>query len=206
MFKNSYTVNEFDKLGDFILNNIIINSNETKFRLCEIEFYYYNETHKDEYVHKSPDQKQYGKFYFHKFHNGTYKSGTFKGLDIVLGSNETYFGVLIRSIKNIDTGEFIEGSCNVANKLLSCFNVQTVKELFEKHYLNIQQISITDDKLKLEKTALDLEPVYCGPRIGLSDKYPEFKDKKYRYAIFIDKIKKQRKTFEPLKIQEEQKA
>ena len=206
MFKNNYTADDFDKLANYILNNITINSNGTKFRLCEIEFYYYNETHKDEYVHKSLDQKQYGKFYFHKFHNGTFKAGTFKGLDIVLGRSNTYFGVLIRSIKNIDTSEFIEGSCNVANKLLSYFNVSNVKELFVQHYPDVEQISITDDKLKLEKITLDLEPVYCGPRIGLSDKYPEFKDKNYRYAICIDKIKKQRKTFKLLETQEEQKA
>jgi hypothetical protein len=212
MFKTSYTTEEFDKLGDYILNNIIINSNGTKFRLCEIEFYYWSEKHKDEYVHKSPDQKQYGKFYFHKFRNGTYKSGTFRGIDIVLGNDQTFFGILIRSIKNIETNEFTEGSCNVANKFLSCFNVSTVKELFEKYYSDVEQISINSNRLKLEKNTLDRETVFSGPRIGLSDKYPEFKDKKYRYAIFIDKIKKQRKTFtllhqdiEPIEIKENNK-
>lgn len=204
MFKQNYTPAQFTDLANYILNNIIISANGTRYRICEIEFYYHNETHLDEYVHQSPDQKQYGKFYFHKFHNGTYKAGTFKGLDITLGNENTYFGILIRSIKNMETNEFTEGSCNVANKILGCFNVSNVKELFEIHYPEVVQISITDNKLKLEKMDLDKEDIYKGPRIGLSDKYPDFKDKNYRYCTFLKNIKKQKKTMKKIKMSDEE--
>lgn len=198
MFEQNYTPTQFTDLANYILNNIIISANGTKYRICEIEFYYHNKTHLDEYVHQSPDQKKYGKFYFHKFHNGTFKAGTFKGLDITLGNENTYFGILIRSIENINTNEFTEGSCNVTNKILGCFNVSNVKELFETHYHGVSQISITDDKLKLEKVDLDKEDIYTGPRIGLSEKYPDFKDKNYRFCTLLNKIKKQRKTMKKL--------
>ena len=37
------------------------------------------------------------KLYFHKFKNGSYKEGTFKGMDISLGNSDKniYFGILI---------------------------------------------------------------------------------------------------------------
>ena len=203
MFKQNYKVEEFNALANYILNNIIINANGTKYRICEIEFYYYDTTHPDEYVHQSSDQKQYGKYYFHKFHNGTFKAGTFKGLDIILGNHDTYFGILVRSIKNIESDEFTEGSCNVANKILNCFSVSNVKELFQKHYPLSSQIDISDDKLKLEPIIQKNEIVYTGPRVGLSDKYPEYKTKNYRYCTFINKIKKQKKTMNKLMEQDD---
>ncbi len=208
MFKKNYKPKDFDKLSEYILNNIVISvpnissdftaktPNIITFRICEIEFYYYNEEHKDEYVHKDSEQKSWSKFYFHKFRNGTFKAGTFKGIDITLGNKNTYFGILIRSVQDVKTKEFIEGSCNCVNKLLTYLNVANVKELFEKHYdNNTEQININDSKLNLSKMKLEELEIYKGPRIGLSDKYPEYKDKLYRYATNIQFIKKQRKTF-----------
>lgn len=197
MFKSEYKVEDFQDLANYILNNVVLNACGTLFRLCEIEFYYWTETHKDNYVHRITDQKSHSKFYFHKYHNGTFKSGTYKGLDICLGNANTYFGVLIRSIQNLETGEFTEGSCNCVNKMLKCFpnNVTTVSELFEKHFTNLSQIDISNEKFGLKTHKLDKQKIYCGPRIGLSDKYPEFKNVSYRYATNINSIKKQRKTF-----------
>ncbi len=34
--------------------------------------------------------------------------------------------------------------------------------------------------------------VYKGKRVGLSDKYPEYLEKQYRYAVMVNKIKKQK--------------
>jgi 3-methyladenine DNA glycosylase Mpg len=195
MFKQNYTPTDFDELAEHILNNIVISSNNTQFRICELEIYYRNDAHKDEYVHKTPDQKSHGKFYFHKYPNQTFKSGTYKGIDIALGNGDTYFGILIRSVKNLETGQFTEGSCNCVNQLLKSFNVDTVQELFDKFYKNIKQIPIDDNTFKLIKTNLEKEQVYKGPRIGLSDKYLEFRDLHYRYATHIANIKKKRKTF-----------
>ena len=45
-----------------------------------------------------------------------------------------------------------------------------------------------------EVITLSKENIFKGPRIGLSDKYPDFKNALYRYLIYKDKIKKGRKS------------
>ncbi len=200
---------KFDMLATQILNNSILIANKKTFRICEIEFYLYCDGHRDEYSHRNPDQLLFEMFYFHRFKNGTFKAGTFKGLDISLGDFErnTFFGILIRSLLDLDTLEFIEGSCNCVNAILHEFNVNTVKELFHQYYPTINQIPIDDQKLQLRNFALKksnsdinnyfLEKfdIFKAPRIGLSNKYLEYKNKYYRYAILLNKIKKQKRSF-----------
>lgn len=36
--------------------------------------------------------------------------------------------------------------------------------------------------------------IYCGPRIGLSTKYPAYQNRHYRFGINKDKIKKKKST------------
>src|SRR5438309_9171063 len=99
----------FAEIADQILNRSVLTVKDTKYRICEIEMYLHSSDHPD---HCHSDQMENSKFYFHKFKNGTFKAGTFKGLDIVYGRENVYFGILIRSIEQLDTGKFVEGSCN----------------------------------------------------------------------------------------------
>ncbi len=127
------------------------------------------------------------RFYAHRFKNGTYKVGTYKCMDIVYGNKKKniYFGILIRSIEDIETGEFYCGPCVSVNKLLGYYKVKEFNDFFEDYNI--------DEEFTLEETDdLDYEDIYVGPRVGLGDKYPEFKNKEYRYAIKIKKIKKQK--------------
>jgi hypothetical protein len=189
------TYEKFDQIVDVLLNKSILNVNGFEFSLCEIELYYYGDGHYDKYTHRSSEQKQKCKFYFHKFSNGTYKSGTFKGMDITLSPNdETYFGVLIRSIRNRITGEFIEGPCNVVNKILSVCNVKSITELLSDSVL---PLDIYESKLLYVSHIDDMNnDIYFGTRIGLSDKYPKYKNKKYRYVSNYEQIKKQKNKLE----------
>ena len=86
--------NEFSEIADILLNKSYLMINGNKYRLIEIEFYLHNDNHLDTYVHCDADQLLYKKFYFHKFKTGTYKAGTFKGLDITLGdeNSNAYLG------------------------------------------------------------------------------------------------------------------
>lgn len=99
-------------IKDITGGNASFGSNTYKIR--EIEIYYYDEDHEDPFVHCDPDQKSFGKWYFHK-RGGTYKGGTFKGLDFTIGSDNVYGGALIRSIEN---DELIEGPCNCVDEIL----------------------------------------------------------------------------------------
>lgn len=196
LFNQNYVHTDFEIIADIILNKLVLRAGGKKFRICEIEMYLKNQAHNDKYVHSNQDQKSYGKFYFHKYWNGTFKSGTWKGLDIVLGNDNKYFGILIRSIMDLDTNEFIEGPCKSVNKILEQFNCTDVAQLFNNEFAGIDQISMTNEKINLAKdntlTKLDM---FKGPRIGLSDKYPDYQNLLYRYATNITKIKKNRKTF-----------
>ena len=191
----------FTTLANRILNGMVLCANDTTYRICEVEMYLKSSTHLDRYVHGHSDQKNFGHFYFHKFPNGTLKAGTFKGVDLALGNANTYFGVLIRSIQNVDTGEFTEGSCNCVNKILSEFRVTTVKEFLED--LSITgQVAMDHPKLRMAPYRLDIEEIYTGPRIGLSDKYPDFRDLPYRFVIKINNIKKKTKNTDSTRLSE----
>lgn len=182
----------FTKYAEKLLNNTVLNVKDDSYRICEIEMYYYNATeHADAYTHCDPLQLENGKFYAHRFKNKTYKSGTYKCMDIAYGDakNKTYFGILIRSLKNLKTDEFITGPCLCVNELLKHYNCKEFGE-FMKSY-NI------DNEFVLEDKQLDHLDIYIGPRVGLGDKYLDYKLRKYRYAVDIKRIKKQ-KIFELL--------
>jgi hypothetical protein len=116
-------------------------------------------------------------------------------MDIVLGEKNKYFGILIRSIMDLNTGEFIEGPCKCVNKILEQFGAKNLNELFESRKNKTELISLNDNDLALvKKNILPAKKVYVGRRIGLSDKYPEYKNKMYRFVIYENKIKKEKKT------------
>jgi len=111
----------FTYIADIILNHTLLMINGYPHRICEIEFYLNSESHPDEYVHCHEDQTKKGTWYFHRYNNGTYKNVTFKGLDIVLGSENIYAGILIRSIIDIKQKKLIEGPCRTVNHILSLY-------------------------------------------------------------------------------------
>lgn len=191
--------NIFFEIADIILNKTVLLVNNNKFRISEIEFYLKNENHNDQYTHCDVDQLKYGSWYFHKYKNGTYKSGTYKGVDLTLGNQKSYCGILIRSIYDIDNNLLIEGPCNCVNAILKIYNMSSVIE-----FINLMQcLSVVDNNagfiLKNYSYTNDnnietKENIYSGPRIGLSEKYIDFKSKPYRFLIFYDKIKKGKKN------------
>ena len=197
MTATQWSHQQFDQLADILLNKTLLVANSKRFRLSEIEFYYCGPEHMDQYTHCSDEQQMNGKFYFHKYKSGTYKSGTYKGLDLTFGHDQTYFGVLIRSIQETgETGEIVEGPCKSVNLLLKQFDCEVVKDFVEDKTL---PLDIYDQQYKfhiVDDSHLTPQPIHKGPRIGLSDKYPLFRDLKYRYVINRDKIHKQRKTLD----------
>lgn len=204
MLRNKPTTYEnFGFAANTILNNTHIcvtgnDGNVHTYRPTEIEFYYNGEGHKDHYTHGNADQLTKCKFYFHKFASGSYKSGTFKGMDITLSPDgKAYYGVLIRSVMDVNTGEFIEGPCRVVNKFLCLFGFTSVAQFVKDKTIPLDiydtpEIHVIHDCIKQD----DTEPIYKGPRIGLNnDKYPDWRKKNYRCAIYIKKIKKEKKKF-----------
>lgn len=183
----------FDIIASNILNKSNLLINNVSHRIIEIEFYLNNANHSDPYVHCNSDQLLSHKYYFHKFSNGSYKNGTFKGLDIVFGDEDTdtYFGILIRSIMNIQTSQVIEGPCNVVNHILRLCEIASITSIREHEDI---RISRNDLGLILKKAEPEDNVVYSGPRIGLSAKYLEYQSKPYRYVTHKHLIKKNKKS------------
>jgi hypothetical protein len=186
---------KFDEIADSLMNNHVLIIGKKRFRIAEIEFYLKSDLHNDQYTHSNDDQMVSNVFYFHKFKTGTYKGGTFKGMDISMGDGDTktFFGILIRSIYHIKSDTLIEGPCKVVDKIL---------ELNKSDHLNNftggKLLSIYDnehDFILRKKKDLDQCELYYGPRIGLSNKYPDYQKLNYRYTIFPKMIKKQKSTF-----------
>ena len=113
-------------------------------------------------------------------------------MDITLGDEDssTYFGILIRAIMHTETNDIIEGPCKVVNEILSKYECENIHEFVSGENLNI----INNPRKFIVKKSSKLKqmPIFQGPRIGLSDKYPKFKDQPYRFVIFKDKIKKEK--------------
>ena len=172
----------FSQIADKILNLSTFEINGEAFRICEIEFYLNSPSHPDRYAHSLPDQLEYGHWYFHKHRTGNYKGGTWKGLDITLGSraNGAYCGILLRSIMNIRTEELVEGPCRTVNLILDNYRVESIYELVGQHTLHVLHNHRGLGLRDLEGNRYTKEPLVYGPRVGLSAKHPEFREKNYQ--------------------------
>lgn len=207
LYKNCNSLEKkFKLLAEHLLNDFKLNLGDTVCSIEEIEIYYHSVDHKDEYVHKNKDQLKNSSWYFHKYHNGTYKSGTYKGLDITFGNEkDIYGGILIRSIMNNKTKEFITGPCNTVNYILKELKYNEVNDLvddmeslnvFNKtnpFYLSIEFDVNNDDDSESDNEE-NYSYIFSGPRVGLSLKYPEYLLKEYRYLKQPSKIQKYRNT------------
>lgn len=146
-------------------------------RIVEMEVYAYNQEHPDMYVHCHPDQQHPGRWYFHRHGNGTYRNGTFKGLDITMGNPETYCGILIRALWYNDT--CVVGPSKVVDHILSLLQLNCIMDLTQNELLSIEDPRLN---LVLHPHHDDVE-LYVGPRIGLKpDKCPPFAQALYRYV------------------------
>jgi len=198
----------FYAIADIIMNYHLLRVDTNYFRICEIEFYLKSEIHPDPYTHCNADQLKYGTYYFHRHPNGTYKSGTFKGMDITLGDevSGSYFGILIRAVYNIQTEEFIEGPCNTVNAILKCLELDSIESLTDNTSLNVWENSsnLILQPIKRSNSKSDdkvpYEEIFYGPRIGLGEPTTEFHhiyvDAPYRFVIMKDQIKKKKTTLE----------
>ena len=149
-----------------------------------------------------PVQKTVGKWYLHRLsakNNLSFKFGTLKGMDLSFGSEKFFGGILIRSIKNIKTGEYIEGPCLTVNKLLENKGCKECKELNLKTWPDHDgdAFDLNCELAHLEFTSvLEKRALVTSPRVGLTlNKYDEEKEKyvmaDYRFLTYPELCKKQ---------------
>lgn len=179
---------QFKKVAEFILNNLLITVDDREYQVTEVEFYYHRKgIHEDPFIHKHDNQKKMGLWYFHDV-----------GQDITFGDGESYGGILIRGIKDTHSDEFADGPVKVFNKL------------FNDSQLNINDRHSFEVKLSGSKLLSDNHVIYSFPRAGLQPtrekqgityllapyrylSFPEFSGKEWnviyfylRYVYLID--------------------
>ena len=131
-----------DEIAKFLIENVKIVSAATStaysnsvnsFAICEVEMYAYAKgVYEDRFTHRDPQQELLGTFYFHK-KGGTYKGGSFKGLDVTFGSPNVSCGALIRSIREMKTGgSLVEGPSLVVDALLQFTSSADITTLVKK--------------------------------------------------------------------------
>jgi hypothetical protein len=112
-------------------------------RLTEIEFYYHHPEHPDLFAHRDPIQLELGRWYFHRT-GGTYRGGSFKGLDISFGDGTHHGGVLLRGLEQPD-GSLVDGPSLLVDHLLKKSGYRDVSA-FDK---DIAERPIWDDSSPL---------------------------------------------------------
>ena len=156
----------FHHIANQFLNQRALMIKGIPYRILEIEMYLHSQDHLDEYTHQHPDQQYSGTFYFHRASVkpvAKYRGGTFKGMDIVLGSHSVYFGVLIRALRDPNHHDII-GPCNVVDHILSQYGVQSISELTGETRLNVSNnihdlvlITINEPSVIYESTRIGLK-------------------------------------------------
>jgi hypothetical protein len=189
-------------LNERLLHVIDDKDNNHYFEICEVELYLNSEEHPDPYPHKHPDQKLFGHWHFHRTSNkpdASYRSGTFKGVDITLGTDDSYFGILVRSICPVGTNDVISGPCKVVNKILELTGNESICDLTKNQAWKITEhphLKLVESDLKIIQD--DNSKVYYGPRVGLSkhevDPGDQWRNMKYRYCKKYKGIKHDKRS------------
>jgi len=166
----------FYKTSENIMNNYILQINDLKIELKELEFYFFDcEKHADIYVHQNEIQKNTSNFLY--VHDSWGNRG---GLDLTFGNGQYYGGILIRGIK-ID-GKYISGPAKLRNYIVSKLpkekTINSYKGLQEYFYSIKNNISFTEKHNSSDST------IFHSTRFGLDEE----KASKYSQALykFID--------------------
>lgn len=148
--------------------------------------------HNDTFTHGDSLQLKNGCWYFHRF-GKSFKSGTYKGLDLAFGREEQkiYGGILIRAIEPV-AGEFIEGPCRSVDTILRLNSSKDEQMTEVKHLVPKEDFSWNafnpESRLYLREASEKFKTrILRAPRVGLTlNKYDEFKEtywmSDYRFA------------------------
>ncbi len=117
----------FDRIAAHLLNRARLVVGGKLHRLVEVEVYYHSPDHPDPFAHRDPAQLHVGRWYFHRT-GGTYRGGSFKGLDLAFGGSAAHAGVLIRGLETPD-GTLIDGPSVTVDHLLAAAGHRTVASL-----------------------------------------------------------------------------
>jgi len=168
---NSDVPTQFNQIAEELFNYWILKINSSRFKIIEIEFYYYSRklNHLDGFTH--PHERKEEEFRFH-----------FGGIDITFNSNkDNYGGILIRSIKDKQTNEIINGPRRVVSRIF-----EEIGNIKNGGTIKLKEFKNQKGKVNIIKTI----------RVGLkrpNRKTPNddnYRDSTYRYITELTKENK----------------
>jgi 3-methyladenine DNA glycosylase Mpg len=156
-------------IAELVLNRTIWHMGGVAHRFTEVEFYVNGPKHGDTFTHGDPMQREFGRWYHHRT-AGEFRGGTYKGLDIAFGREDTFAGILIRGIEALEGDRALyDGPCLCVDHLLEL-----------THHADVASIAASFDRL-VDKPARGDSPsyltventsrgktVFATPRVGLS--------------------------------------
>lgn len=195
----------FALIGSTLMHEWDLSIGDAKFALAEIELYFFDKSHPDTFTHKHAQQLNSScDWYFHREKSAS-KSFTLKGLDLTFGApGKEYGGILIRALKRLENGEFIEGPSKTVDTILDAHSVESVAKL--KEIKEFAGDALTNDMLRLTPAIKSrTDAIVCAARFGLSTKKRElaYFSAPYRFRTWphaATKGKAQLKTAIPLKL------
>ena len=186
----------FAEVAGHLLNGIDLLICGDPYRVAEVEAYYFSEAHPDPFAHRDPIQLRIGRWYFHRT-GGTYRGGSFKGVDLTFGDGRATFGMLVRTIVT-PHGMPIDGPSLIVDHLLARLNLKTVAQLDAR----IAGRPVWDTTSPVAVRAAEtprMASVYATGRVGLTLKRmhakpdgPRFVMRPYRYLTEPRRIEKGR--------------
>jgi|JI6StandDraft_1071083.scaffolds.fasta_scaffold29885_2 hypothetical protein len=175
-------IKTYDAIAELILHRGHIKVNQKQFLIREVEFYYFSKNkHEDIFTHgfHNIDAKErqltFAQWYFHP---------NLSGVDLTIGNNENFGGILIRGINHDD--KLIDGPFNI---------LKTILESFSNNIFSDNSISIFFDDEHIQRKKI----IVSTKRIGLSNKIEternaEFINKPYRYLSLEPNLKNNTKN------------
>lgn len=171
------TLRSFRTIAEMLMNNYKLQIGNVFYRVTECEFYYhsYSDRHRDPYAHGHNRQKQtMGEWYFHG-----------SGLDITLGNETGYGGILLRGIAAVKREytiprreDAINGPLKICTEFFSQLGSVELSGKIDFGFVNIE-------KEKMGASMPDT-PVFAVPRIGLDkNKDRIFADRPYRFLSYL---------------------
>lgn len=167
----------FIQIANTLMNDCALQVNEQFYRIVECEFYYNSNNHPDPFVHGHDLQKQtFGKWYFHG-----------SGLDITLGNDKGYGGILLRGLARINKGSIeptrndaIFGPLKICTEIFSQFGFINIDRSLDFGFVIIGS---DDAKISMPKTK-----VFAVKRIGLNPEKEQAKiffNRPYRFVSYL---------------------
>jgi hypothetical protein len=170
----------FGRIAQALLNGCRLMIGKQAHRFIEVEAYYCGEGHPDPFTHRDPIQLQQGRWYFHRS-RGTYRGGSFKGVDLSFGDGKAFGGMLIRGIEK-PGGAIVDGPSLCVDYLLDATGAGTVAAL--DRAVGGRAAWDPANPLRLEEdAALEQRRVYRSSRVGLSLKKAKGEPEQPRFVM-----------------------